>query len=193
MKEEKVRISKPPEERKQEIIDAAMGVFTEKGYEQTTMRDIAAVIGVVPGLCYRYFNSKQELFDSAVSQYVLDYCTPIVQALKKYSGDLDGFLDCIADLYTRRDGKEKYHDFFHKEENKTFHNLLFFANCEYLFPFVKCFFDSLNENGTAAISDTPSFSKFMLYGLIPILNDDELSPERKSDLARNYITKMVRL
>ena len=86
VKEEKIRISKPPEERKQEIMDAAMRAFTEKGYEQTTMRDIAAVIGVVPGLCYRYFNSKQELFDSAVSQYVLDYCAPIVQALKRYRG-----------------------------------------------------------------------------------------------------------
>ena len=45
VKEEKIRISKPPEERKQEIMDAAMRAFTEKGYEQTTMRDIAAVIG----------------------------------------------------------------------------------------------------------------------------------------------------
>ena len=88
VKEEKIRISKPPEERKQEIMDAAMRAFTEKGYEQTTMRDIAAVIGVVPGLCYRYFNSKQELFDSAVSQNVLDYCAPIVQALKRYRGDI---------------------------------------------------------------------------------------------------------
>ena len=63
---------------------------------------IAAVIGVVPGLCYRYFNSKQELFDSAVSQYVLDYCAPIVQALKRYRGDIDGLLDCVADLFLDR-------------------------------------------------------------------------------------------
>ena len=180
VKEEKIRISKPPEERKQEIMDAAMRAFTEKGYEQTTMRDIAAVIGVVPGLCYRYFNSKQELFDSAVSQYVLDYCAPIVQALKRYRGDIDGLLDCAADLFLDRDGKEKYHEFFHKAENKTFHSLLFF-------------FDSLNENGTAAIADTASFSKFVLYGLFPILNDDEMSPERKTELARGYISGLLKL
>ena len=30
-----MRISKEPEVRKQEIIDAAMGVFAEKGYEAT--------------------------------------------------------------------------------------------------------------------------------------------------------------
>ena len=193
VKEEKIRISKPPEERKQEIMDAAMRAFTEKGYEQTTMRDIAAVIGVIPGLCYRYFNSKQELFDSAVSQYVLDYCAPIVQALKRYRGDIDGLLDCVADLFLDRDGKEKYHEFFHQADNKTFHSLLFLSNCDYLFPYVKSFFDSLNENGTAAVADTASFSKFVLYGLFPILNDDELSPERKTELARSYITGLLKL
>lgn len=56
MAKDKIRVSKPPEERRQEIMDTAMRVFAEKGYEQTTMRDIASAVGVVPGLCYRYFS-----------------------------------------------------------------------------------------------------------------------------------------
>ena len=51
----------------------------------------------------------------------------------------------------------------------------------------------MNENGTAAIADTASFSKFVLYGLFPILNDDEMSPERKTELARGYITGLLKL
>ena len=35
------RITKPPEERRQEIIDTAMKVFYEKGYEKTSISDIA--------------------------------------------------------------------------------------------------------------------------------------------------------
>ena len=70
MAKDKIRVSKPPEERRQEIMDTAMRVFAEKGYEQTTMRDIASAVGVVPGLCYRYFESKQVLFEQAVRQYV---------------------------------------------------------------------------------------------------------------------------
>lgn len=38
MAKDKIRVSKPPEERRQEIMDTAMRVFAEKGYEQTTMR-----------------------------------------------------------------------------------------------------------------------------------------------------------
>ena len=41
-----MRVSKDPEIRKQEIIDVAMQVFAEKGYETTTMKDIAKAADV---------------------------------------------------------------------------------------------------------------------------------------------------
>lgn len=62
------RISKSPEERKEEIIVAALDLFSEKGYENTTIQDIADRLNIATGLCYRYFKSKQEIF-SATSEY----------------------------------------------------------------------------------------------------------------------------
>ena len=44
-----MRITKEPEERKQEIFDAALRLFGEKGYEKTTITDIAKEIGVAQG------------------------------------------------------------------------------------------------------------------------------------------------
>ena len=41
-----MRITKEPEERRQEIFDAALKLFGEKGYEKTTITDIAKTIGV---------------------------------------------------------------------------------------------------------------------------------------------------
>ena len=63
------RVTKAPEERRQEIIDTAMKVFYEKGYEKTSISDIAREMHVAQGLCYRYFSSKEELFDVAIDQY----------------------------------------------------------------------------------------------------------------------------
>ena len=64
-----MRISKEPAERKQEIIDTAMRLFYEKGYEKTSISDIAKAMNVAQGLFYRYFPSKEVLFDTAVEQY----------------------------------------------------------------------------------------------------------------------------
>ena len=61
-----MRVSKEPEERKQEILNAAIEVFAKKGYEKTSISDIAQTINVAQGLCYRYFSSKEELFDAAL-------------------------------------------------------------------------------------------------------------------------------
>lgn len=46
---------------RQRIIDTALHLFATKGYEQTTMRDIAAAAKCSLGLTYRYFASKEDL------------------------------------------------------------------------------------------------------------------------------------
>lgn len=54
-----MRVTKEPEVRKQEILDTALKLFGENGYEKTSITDIAKAIGVAQGLCYRYFPSKE--------------------------------------------------------------------------------------------------------------------------------------
>jgi len=46
---------------RQNILDTAMRLFTAKGYEETTMRDIAAEAGCSLGLAYRYFARKEDM------------------------------------------------------------------------------------------------------------------------------------
>lgn len=190
MAAEKARITKPPEERKQEIMDVAMRVFAEKGYEQTTMRDIAAAVGVVPGLCYRYFESKQELFHTAVSQYVMEYCAPIVQAIEENHESFGDLLDRVTALFIERDGKEKYHSFFHRKENRDFNALMSQAICEYMQPHVEGLIDALKTDKELSIPDPRSFSQFVLYGQIPIVNDDRLSAREKAERIRGYVKKL---
>lgn len=65
----RTRISKEPEERRQEIIKTALELFSKNGYEYTTIQDIAERMHVSPGLCYRYFKSKTEIFAAASEFY----------------------------------------------------------------------------------------------------------------------------
>jgi len=64
------RISKPPEERRQELIETANELFLTQGYEQTTVGDIVKKVGVAQGLFYYYFRSKQDIFLTVVDQFL---------------------------------------------------------------------------------------------------------------------------
>jgi len=50
------------EARKDNLIDAALRVFAEKGYSDTTMTDIARKAGVSTPVLYEYFNQRRFAF-----------------------------------------------------------------------------------------------------------------------------------
>lgn len=54
-------ITSKGERTREHILDTALRLFSEQGYEQTTMRGIAAAAETSLGLAYRYFTSKEDL------------------------------------------------------------------------------------------------------------------------------------
>ncbi|MCI8597433.1 MAG: TetR/AcrR family transcriptional regulator [Lachnospiraceae bacterium] len=52
---------KPPEQWKNEILDAAKELFLSKGYEETAITDIMELVGGAKGMFYRFFQSKEEV------------------------------------------------------------------------------------------------------------------------------------
>ena len=55
------RRSRAPRRRQQEILEAAAQVFHEKGYESTSIQDIADSVGILKGSLYYYITSKEDL------------------------------------------------------------------------------------------------------------------------------------
>jgi len=55
------RVSKPRGERRQEFLDAALELFLEKGFDETTVQNIATRAGVAIGTMYLYFPSKNDV------------------------------------------------------------------------------------------------------------------------------------
>jgi AcrR family transcriptional regulator len=53
--------TKKSEETKDRILEAALAVFRERGFQQATMREIAAKAGVAVGAAYYYFDSKDAI------------------------------------------------------------------------------------------------------------------------------------
>ena len=49
------------EETRRQILDTALSLFRDRGFEQTTIRDIAAKAGLSLGAAYYYFHSKEAI------------------------------------------------------------------------------------------------------------------------------------
>lgn len=69
--------------RPQEIMDAALALFAEKGYAATKMEDIAKRAGVTRGTPYLYFQSKDDLFREIVRTSVLPAVTLVQQVVSE--------------------------------------------------------------------------------------------------------------
>lgn len=55
-------------ETKARIVDAAQAAFSEKGYAQSGLRDIAARAGVATSLLIKHFDTKANLFEIALTE-----------------------------------------------------------------------------------------------------------------------------
>ncbi|WP_157217380.1 TetR/AcrR family transcriptional regulator [Flavisphingomonas formosensis] len=59
-----------PETRRRAIQEIAGTLFASRGYEATSMRDLAAAAGLMPASLYHHFSSKEELFVSVAGESV---------------------------------------------------------------------------------------------------------------------------
>jgi len=65
-----VRITKGPEERRQEIVTTARRLFESEGYEKVTMQRIVEEVGIAKGTVFYYFESKEELLKAVVEDII---------------------------------------------------------------------------------------------------------------------------
>ncbi len=65
------------------IVDAAEQLFTDKGFEETTMDDIAKQAEYTKPTLYKYFKSKEEIFLSVYLRGWYNSVELIFQAMKK--------------------------------------------------------------------------------------------------------------
>ena len=56
------------DERRRQLLDRATELFTQQGYDQLSMAQIARGAGISKALLYHYFPSKRDLFEAALAQ-----------------------------------------------------------------------------------------------------------------------------
>ena len=105
------RAVKPPEERQRDILEAALRLFADKGFNETTVQDIAEAAGMGTGTVYLYFPSKEHVLHGLHERFRLENEASItavaVDAIERagagepvdYRETIDAILDAIAGYF----------------------------------------------------------------------------------------------
>lgn len=81
---------------RQAILDAALDLFAEKGYFGTSLREIAAVVGVRESALYNYFRSKDALFIALLARDRETVREQLTEFLAQPRGDVRSFLERLS-------------------------------------------------------------------------------------------------
>lgn len=89
------------EARPGEILDAALGLFVDKGFSATKIEDIAEGAGVSKGTVYLYFKSKEDIFKCLVHEIVVPEIERVENIVAQHNGSQQVLLKTILHGWQR--------------------------------------------------------------------------------------------
>lgn len=112
-----------PQERKQEILDAALSLFSEKGYSKTSIRDIQDAVGIARGTMYYHFASKEEILDALIMRLHNAVITKAKTLAENNNIPVpERLLQVLMSMQIREDHKDsKVLSIVHNSENALLH------------------------------------------------------------------------
>ena len=84
-----------PDSPRGRLLDQAAQLFRQKGYERTTVRDIAGAVGIQSGSIFHHFSSKEDILRSVMSEALIYFTEILRDAISKAHGPRDKLLACI--------------------------------------------------------------------------------------------------
>lgn len=93
-----LRWERRPDERPNELLEAALAIFAARGYANTKLEDVAASAGVTKGTIYHYFATKEDLLLRAIEHYHDRAFQPLEEVL----GDRRGPVSATIRRFLRR-------------------------------------------------------------------------------------------
>jgi len=102
-----MNLARPPRQRlkdirPQQLLDAALTLFVEKGFAATRSEEVAHLAGVSKGTLYLYYPSKEELFKAVVRQNITKLIGEAGEIVAGFSGSTAELLLKLFDVWWDR-------------------------------------------------------------------------------------------
>ena len=191
-----MRTVKTAEERKNEILDAADELFTNKGFDGTTTEDILARVGIARGTLYYHFKSKAAIMDALIERYnerllttakeiAADQSIPILERIGRV----------VLSLNLSGESSEVIMNHIHQPQNALMHQKLQPIVINGLTPIIS---DIIHEGIEQGVFNTPYPYEAveMLVVYTNVVFDDEMidmTPESLANRIKAFILHAEKL
>ncbi len=92
------------EARPQELLDAALHLFVEKGFAATRVEEVALRAGVSKGTLFLYFHSKEDLFKAVIQRNLSDHFPVWNQEFDDFKGSTSDMVNYAMQTWWHRIG-----------------------------------------------------------------------------------------
>lgn len=180
---------------KERILDAALKLFSENGYEGTSVKMILTQAGAVTGSFYHFFSSKEELFEAAVGKLLDGYVQAVSSLLSQPSVSFDELTDRFIrqmqktseDYYHVLDGRK-----LHWTVQQSLHNRTIYALIP---PFAHALEERMSCGEIESTLETDAFTlaALLIRGTESILHADQNADcFAKESLIRDYVHLLIK-
>ena len=184
------RVVKDADVRREELLDTALALFLEHGYERTSVEHITTAVGVAKGTFYHYFATKQELLEQLVERFTDELFAEIEKALDATGGTaLDRFRALVnassGAKLGRKDETLMLTRSLYSDENRELKSRLRDGWMERTRPLIRSIVEQGNDEGTFDVPNAAAMTDVWLsiwydYGMLVA----ELFFEAQDDPAR---------
>ena len=180
--------------KRDELISAALKLFMENGYENTSVRMILKEVNGEVGMFYHYFKSKDELFEAAVRLYFRHYSVSFGKIVADSNLSISDQIDRIFHLF-----KTTSEAYLAMSRNGGLHWTVELAlrekTLDQLEPYIAIILQNAVKGGLIKQPDLPfdELAAFLVHGIAGIVHQEpvqEITPELFSK-KRESITKLI--
>jgi AcrR family transcriptional regulator len=181
--------TKPPQQRRDELMDAARRLFLKQGVGPTTIDQIASGADVAKGTFYLHFSSKEDLLAALGEQFAQKHLTIVKAAIaaksdRDWTGKLATWAAACVAFYL--DSIQLHDMLFHESRSPTREGLVDNVIIDHL--------SQLLQAGAAAGAwsiDDPRFTAVFLFSGMHGIVDDACLGERR--IVRGRLVKRLQL